>query len=1145
MAEDSSYTQRQKAQSYLIRHLDEVHRITGRTAGFDSNTVTHTLLGPPAVAITRVVSDGRTATGKSMGTGPVSVADGNTILNSATPSRYLDIFDPTVPEDEIDNLIPDIKLFKVYPGSGRSEDEKFEIEFSNEWLGEGTTEFTTKVKEYNAKQKTAQDWERHFSTLGDAPKVGITGLTIKKLGGNPAEVESNIQVSITIETMNLNNLFFRHLPHPDTLPAHIKEKWKNAIDKGELPNGIAWIDLIQMNPNATLANGACDRIYDEEETQIKLQVGYTVDDDELRKKAIMQSVIGTSVAHEEIDHAWVDEMATRGKIGQPGSKDYQDFLDIADRNESGEPHPAPSLSDAAQEVIDIINGQKETYHLVLQNHELTVDPDLGVRMTVNFIGYGEAMQRTNKADLLGDPNIVAELQAMNDEMDRIAQSTAALRTQADIDEMPETNEKEKAAKEEAKATNKYKESCANDLDEKSKVFEKEYEELLLISKRTLHDQIKLAGPNYDTSRIYDIAVPDTDPIWSEARPGTTKGAQAPIIKNYMASWDASKFPDPNDYNPGWKKQLSKDADRFMGAIPKDAGGIKDTLEGVQTGLLKEVVEAGSTEAPYSVSKYTKYDPQEGQRDELLSNIQDRLGYKFFKFVFLGDIVEAALEVLAKNDHPPAYPKSSYVHGQGVAFFSEIDKKGRLGEKAQKTIKRHGKYIFGDIKLPQLVGEDEPKYINIADIPIEFEQFRTFWYNEVVSRPNVKKYFLKNLINGLINTLIPYAIDNRASLTANSKDNEGAQAIATYYSVSGRPTDLNTEVSKADLPPPKTAQELKQEIVDLQALAQHASPPSSGILNSGTPLHRGAAEAVLDKQIADAACKPPPDAADVADDAASQLGGSLLYAGYLGQKSLSYRVNRSHEAAVANDTQATYNVFAVTQKPSSTMKRGMGADPQGDDKRDGVPWFELSSGPKGMLISAQFKRSDLPGLREANLMADGGINKLGILREKYDATVLLRGNVAFKPGSVVYINPDSLASAIDPPTHLLNGGSYLGDGLAIIPPPFANAGKAVSAARTLGLGGYFVVITVSHDFGDLGNNPDWKTTLETRWLSFAHLPGFEACGIKKPKDSVALSPDDEACVTGQQEAAAAAATAKAAKAAKAAAAEAAAYDEVIF
>ena len=1107
MAEDSPYTKRQRAQSYLIRHLETVHRVTGRTAGFDGKKAKEVPLGPPVVAITRVVSDNRAVNGKARGTESVVVADGNTIINSATPSRYLDIFSPTVPEDEIDNLVPDIKLFKVYPGAGDSEDENYEIEFSNEWLGEGTTEFTTKVKEYNTKQKAAQDWQRHFSTLGDAPKVGITGLTVKRLGGNPAEVESNIQVSITIETMNLNNLFYRYIPPDRVLPP----KWVKAIKDGKLPNGIAWIDLIKMNPNSTLASGDCGRTYDEEETQIKLQIGYTTDDDELRKQAIMQSLNDTSLPLSKYTREYVEELIASGGVW--GEDNIAAHWKLVDRNERGEGAPTTSLSDEAQKIIDIINGQKETYHLVLQNHELTIDPELAVRMTVNFIGYGEAVQRTNKADLLGDPNIVAELQAFNDHMDDLGQRSGALRMLEDIEAMPEDTAEQQAAKKEAKVTNEYKEHCAKKLDAEASAAQDEYDRLLLISKRTLHDQIKLAGPNYETSRIYEIAVSNEDPIWNEARPGATKGSQAPIIKNYMAKWDTYKFG-------GESPDLTDDQEAKR--------------EGMQTGLLKEIVNASTSENPWWVNEYTKYESTDQEDREVLSNVQEIDGYRYFKFVFLGDIVEAALEVLAKNDRPPLYPKSSYVHGQGVAFFSEMDKKGHLGENAQKIIKRHGKYVFGDIKLPQLVGEDEPRYINIADIPIEFEAFRTFWYNEVVSRPNVKTYYLKNLINGLINMLIPYAIDNRASHTANSKDSEAVQAIATHFSLGGVPTDLNTEVRKADPPPPKTAQELKQEIVDLQALAQHATPLASEILNSGTPLYRGAVEAVLDAEIADDACKPPPDAADIADSAAEQAGGSLLYAGYLGQKSLSTRVSKSHEAQILNSTLETYNVFAVTQKPSSALQRGTSKTPRQDDLRDGVPWFELSSGPKGMLVSVQFKRSDLPGLREANLMADGGANKLGILREKYDATILLRGNVAFKPGSVVYVNPDSLANAMSPPTHLVNGGSYIGDGLATVPPPFTNAGKSVSAARTLGLGGYFTVITVSHDFGELGNNPDWQTTLETRWLSFAYIPGLEVCQVKKPKDDIKLSPEDEACIVREADAAIANEAARSAPGAAAAA-----------
>ena len=108
--------------------------------------------------------------------------------------------------------------------------------------------------------------------------------------------------------------------------------------------------------------------------------------------------------------------------------------------------------------------------------------------------------------------------------------------------------------------------------------------------------------------------------------------------------------------------------------------------------------------------------------------------------------------------------------------------------------------------------------------------------------------------------------------------------------------------------------------------------------------------------------------------------------------------------------------------------------------------------------------------------------------------------------MLYIDPSSLQNEI---TLLPNNAISLGrqqywEGDSAV-------GTAFSAARMLGLGGYFVVISVSHDFGDLGSKADWKTTLETKWLSFAHIPGLEPCKVKKPKDDVALNPEVEACL----------------------------------
>ena len=1081
---DSTYSDRQRAQSYLIRHLDEVHRITGRTAGFDDKKTSDLPLGPPPVVITRMSSDERGSNGKLLTTS-TSINDANTDLNTLTPSLYFALFKEGIALDAIiDDLVPDIKLFKVYtgtrttelPGFGTvTEEEAFEVEFSNDWLGDTTPQLTALKGAEGA--GVSEPWAQHFGSLGDPPKVGMTEVTIQRLGGNPAEIESNIKVSITIETMNLNNLFLRYVTK-EMKPASMSQAaWEKSLeDPAKQPPGMAWIDLIKMNPNATNADNVGTRVYDESETQIKLQIGYDLESPE-RKAAINQVIKEGGIPAEAWDHQMVQAQVDAGSI-VPGSDRHKEAMERADQLLQGAPEEA---GDPAQEIIDAVNAQKETYHLVLQNHELTVEPNLRVRMVVNFIGYGEAMQRLPKSDLLGDPVILEELDKLSKEMDDIAQRSAALKTQSSVDEMPTDTPAEVTAKEKAEAQNKIQDACAEGLDEELAVVQRQYDKQLLISKRALHDQIKLAG-DLGTSRIYEILVPDNDPVWSEPRPGLAQDFLVnPTIINY-----AEVGPD---------------------------GDIQEQLQREQTGLgASDVAQGPADEIPGKPGVYQKkwvtHEQSEQQRKDLLSNVRENLGYRIFQFVFLGDIVEAALEILARNNNFVSKDRSQYKYGPSVTFFNEMSNEGTMGPIAQKIIQRFGKYVFGDIKLPQLAGEDEPRYANIADIPIEFEQFRTYWYNEVVSKPKMEQFFLANLMAGLINKLIPYAIDNRAARSANSKNSDTVQAIATHFSLAGNPSDLNTSMKVADIPPPTPD----------ETLATLAS---------------GATEAEAVKAHTEARDKWVQEMVELSEKK------SLRYAGYLKSQTLKNKLNINHIKAIIDTSKpmSTYNVFAVTQKASSDIQRGMGKNARANDEADGIPWFQMKMVEKGMLMGVQFKRSDLPGLREANLQADGGANKLGILREKYDATVLLRGNVAFKPGTVVYVDPDSLATEAGTPSReasplYLHDGRTTGipDLTKLMPAPLMAPGTPapplihLSAARLLGIGGYFTVISVSHDFGDLGGNADWKTTLDTRWLSFAHIPGMTPSRPKKSTDDVKLSPKDQVC-TEQRHAEAYAALAK--------------------
>ena len=77
-----------------------------------------------------------------------------------------------------------------------------------------------------------------------------------------------------------------------------------------------------------------------------------------------------------------------------------------------------------------------------------------------------------------------------------------------------------------------------------------------------------------------------------------------------------------------------------------------------------------------------------------------------------------------------------------------------------------------------------------------------------------------------------------------------------------------------------------------------------------------------------------------------------------------------------------------------------------------------------------------------------------MKMPYNANITMFGNSLFLPGSVIYINPASLG--------------------------FGDPRNKRSAAARLGIGGYYVVITVSTSY----NNGVLETTLTTQHQSWA-------------------------------------------------------------
>ena len=1044
MADQPVYTQRERAQSYLINNIERIHNATGRNNAFPdgSSAKTTPAMGPPPVAIVRVAGDdrdknGKLKTGEQASSLPTNEPNAHTTLSTFTPTQYFNIFDL---ESSVTNqLQADVSVWKVYPDPARP--EGYPVEFKSAWLDDLWRQKGNKNRKDKSATKIAEAeaWE----TIEDAPKVGITGLSIKRLGGNPAEIESNIEVSLTIETHNLQNLFFRHVPKglPENPPQSL------------LNDGIAWIDLIKLNPGSVFKVGDCDKMcYYEDELRIKLKLGYYYADDSLSIDRLNSEHRSRTSPLDDISPETKARMEALGTRFDPG------VTAKLDRQEAQPPQSGKKKQTYGAKTVATINEQTEILTLVLKNHDLIIDTDLTVRMTINFVGYSEVLQRTPSADLLDAPELARHLLSAQNAVERVKRDIESLSTGPDIDEMPEVTKEDKKNKAEAKKEARHRTQCLKETKDRLEEAQDKYDSFVLYAKRQLYNQLKLKQKLVGTSRVYELAIPKDDPIWFMADPG-------------LGAWSSNEFLIKSYYQ-NWKTKAAKSAAEEAGLDNEQA--FLDMAQLIEASAPGGKVYKASSQSP-EIWDFEK--DFETKREEYLKTLPEFADYKFFQFVFLGDIIEAALEIVAYNNRP--YKKGT--KRNATPFFQELNEDGTLGPEAIRTIKRFGKYVFGDIKLPDphtqlAVYAPRDRYINIADIPIDLEFFRTFWYNEVVSKPKITKYYLKNLVIGLLDKLLPYALTNRISSNAHSPSTENPQAIMTHFSLAGDATSLNAEEREVtDVP------------IELIVKEYWASMPAS---DYGSPSEPGSDPKPNRPQL-ESMVGPALNTLEFAAFKAAETerltSSGFSAMPYLLLSDAQKRVTRAHKNYYSRSLPQAYDVFAITQKPNSSLIRlGNGTE----DRKVGIIHFKMESAEKKMLLNIKFIRNDLPALQTANITSGQGENKQCILREKYDATVHLYGTIALKPGAVVYIDPDALQNAVQMPpvgTKLEGGSVYKGDKLQ----QTLNNGSsiALSAARTLGMGGYFVVITVEHDFGDLGTGGDWRTILNTKWLSFKYIEGL--------------------------------------------------------
>lgn len=123
-----------------------------------------------------------------------------------------------------------------------------------------------------------------------------------------------------------------------------------------------------------------------------------------------------------------------------------------------------------------------------------------------------------------------------------------------------------------------------------------------------------------------------------------------------------------------------------------------------------------------------------------------------------------------------------------------------------------------------------------------------------------------------------------------------------------------------------------------------------------------------------------------------------------------------------------------------------------DTQNGVYHLRIGA-DKGLVKSIEFKKTDIPFLRESRITNDADTED-GFLREKYDATIVMVGNTFFFPGQYIYIIPT-------------------------VPGYGGMTGDYKLKLRTLGFGGYYLITKVDHSM----TPNSYETELEARWIAF--------------------------------------------------------------
>jgi hypothetical protein len=845
------------------------------------------------------------------------------------------------------------------------------------------------------------------------PGVVIKDIEIVRLGGNPEEVNTNITVKFRLYATKLGHYFDKQYPAPiKNFKGEIPDDLQKIVNKG-----ISWLDLIKID-------------LDDQDTQDALTRVANAD-----FRETIEQVKGDSPVTLEYD-----EPKQRIKL----ELSYGEIGDI-------EGYDEPTV----QRLRQLVASQREVLFLSLVQNKIDFNDDGTAEIQIDYVASGGTNVLTREHDLLFDPYLYELELQLNDQIQYIKNGLTPTGGEDQRRELydfisidaetsrPDTiiatqgghvlssrqEESEQATVDESLIQAAI-DSEGDFASEQIKIREEAIRRMKDAQAGLLYRG--LYGPAMNIATKFEgIALTDKvrKIIQQEIRETPNSNKFSRVYQHLLRTRDVtgkiSSSLSRFDGSTGNKARVNNyyyavlNPERFISNSLKDSINFSDP-EFINTAGIVSSEEEGA---------------------DAVIDVQ---------FVFLGDIIEVALEVLASNNrfgtdesfetkffqmsnrivshsekkdinaYERSYVRPFYflpntlaeaaqtaVTGFGLApagaagvagFLGAISAQRTQDKVLQRVYQEYGEILFSDIVYQNPANPNGEIKISLADLPICIAKYKTWLAEKIISKKRNVFYF-RDFLSSLLNTLVRPILAERYS-DGETRDREPPELIINR---------LNVDI------------------------------PFDNFL-----------ENIL-----------PPD--DNASNAKSVSSIKFL----IGQQS------------VQNDSLNAKPLTVISQTP--VIDKPV-EDPRSRrliDRDNNVPHILFGDATNGILQDLSFQRIDMPGLREARLFEgerlynEDNYSGPNIYREKYNASVSLVGTTFFKPGTQFYLDP--------------------------VPLDLGYAKEFASPARLLGLGGYYLVVRATHQI-NLAGSATWETSLDTQWQSFGDDSGLRTNSVKQEQFS---------------------------------------------